>query len=249
MDFGLGAASNFVSTLINQAFARRNAEMNYQYGQRAADADFQRKLTFFDIQNKYNSPASQVQRRLQAGLSPFESVDSGNSQGLDTAITPNQVGLRGPIDFDASIDLLDSMRTFSEINMMAKNGGKIDQEIANMLKQEYLLGLEAELKKLGKTELVERINNIIADTSLKSSNANKVSLDNFYQSLINKRTEYENAYVYTRDYYKKLGENYGYDLDNDNMLKFLENTPVGKVVLIMERLVNLINPLSGLGKR
>ena len=75
------------------------------------------------------------------------------------------------------------------------------------------------------------------------------SLDNFYQSLINKRTEYENAYVYTRDYYKKLGENYGYDLDNDNMLKFLENTPVGKVVLIMERLVNLINPLSGLGKR
>ena len=93
--------------------------------------------------------------------------------------------------------------------MMAKNGGKIDQEIANMLKQEYLLGLEAELKKLGKTELVERINNIIADTSLKSSNANKVSLDKFYQSLINKRTEYENAYVYTRDYYKKLGENYG----------------------------------------
>lgn len=225
-DFGFGAATSWLSNAINWQYQQKAAALNYEYGQRAADADYDRKLDFWHRNNRYNSPEEQVRRRLAAGLSKVEGTDSGNSAGLDSAISANQAGLNGPMQFRSEIDLLQSMRTFSELRQMGRQGDKIDAEVGNILANTYLASLEAELKKAGKDKLAAEIEKIFADISKIDADKRVAYADEILKLVLFDRESRANKYFYTPSYYQNLNKELGYRLramDDVHQLQVSEN--------------------------
>lgn len=133
------------------------------------------------MQNSYNSPQAQVNRRLAAGLSPVESVDSGNSSQL-SSVPGNNVAQSGALQFQSSIDLLDSMRTVQEIRNLGKTGNRLDAEISNLIADGFLKELDKQLKDAGLTEMAERLEGI---------------------RIANERERKANKHLYTDEYYAK----------------------------------------------
>lgn len=185
-DLLTGGATNLLSNGINYAFQTMAANKNYQLAEQSAENQYQRQLDFWHMQNAYNTPKMQVGRRLAAGLSPVENVDSGNSSQLST-VPGNDVGKSGALQFQSSIDLLDSMRTVQEIRNLGKTGNRLDAEISNLIADGFLKELDKQLKDAGLTEMAERLESV---------------------RIANERERRANKHLYTDDYYAKSLETF-----------------------------------------
>lgn len=174
----LGAAANVVgemgSSLINNLFAKRNARIQYEYGEKTAENAYQRQLDFWDMQNEYNSPLAQVQRIREAGLSPVEQVDTGNSSNLSSV--PQGTGAQvqqTPVHFD----LLGAVEQLSRIDQMQFQNTKLGAEAKQIFSQIYLNSLEGELKKAGLHEVAARVNKLGQETSNLKTEGLMLNLD------------------------------------------------------------------------
>lgn len=107
-DILAGAASGLMSGAFNEMFAgaqqRREqqnvehaAEVNYEYGEKAADNAQQRDMENwtekFNTTNEYNTPEAQVRRMKDAGLSVGLMYGGAGNSG--TAVSPTQTGAQG----------------------------------------------------------------------------------------------------------------------------------------------------------
>ena len=185
-DLLTGGATNLLSNGINYAFQTMTANKNYQLAEQSADNQYQRQLDFWHMQNAYNTPKMQVNRRLAAGLAPTDNVDSGNSSQLST-VPGNEVGKTGALQFQSNIDLLESMRTLQDIRNLGKTGSRLDAEISNLIADGFLKELDKQLKSAGLTEMAERLEGL---------------------RLSNERERKANKHLYTDDYYAKSLETF-----------------------------------------
>lgn len=191
LDFLASIGGNAMNGLVNEYFQKRAADYNFEIADKAAANEYNRQLDFWRQQNAYNDPRRQVARMVSAGLSPVDNVDSGNAQGL-SSVPGNDFAKGGAIEAP-QLDLIDAVKTFSEIRKIGKDGDLVDQQVANLISDQYLKGLEGQLRELGLSKLADEIEGI----KLKNSGE---SLRNLYQTLMNERATKENKYIYTEEY-------------------------------------------------
>lgn len=79
---GIQAGSSLIGGLVNQAFAKRNARMQFQNWKKA-----------FDYEAAYNSPKNQLNRLYEAGINPlYDSQFGGQIQGgMSTGSLPESI--------------------------------------------------------------------------------------------------------------------------------------------------------------
>lgn len=79
---GIQAGSSLIGGLVNQAFAKRNAAMQFKNWKKA-----------FDYEAAYNSPKNQLNRLYEAGINPlFDSQFGGQIQGgMSTGSLPESI--------------------------------------------------------------------------------------------------------------------------------------------------------------
>lgn len=197
-EFLASMAGNALNGFVNEYFQRRSADYNFDIAEKAAANEYNRQLDFWRTQNAYNDPRRQVARMVSAGLSPVDNVDSGNAQGL-SSVPGNDFAKGGAIEAP-QIDLIDVVQTFANIRKIGKDGDLVDQQVANLIADQYLKSLEGQLRELGLDKLAEEIEGI------KASNSGQ-RLSNFYQTLMNDRVAKENKYIYTPEYMKATRQN------------------------------------------
>jgi len=85
----ISSGANVAGGLINAgSTARQNAE-SQQFSERMYQRQFQDNLTFWRMQNEYNSPAQQMARFKEAGLNPNLIYGQGNSGNASSISTPD----------------------------------------------------------------------------------------------------------------------------------------------------------------
>lgn len=86
------AGSGLVSGGINQLFGSLTAKRDYKYWKKRVDYENKLQKEWFNMANEYNSPAQQVARLKDAGLSPalmFGGSGAGASVGASSADMPS----------------------------------------------------------------------------------------------------------------------------------------------------------------
>lgn len=122
MDFSFGLGE-LTSSLVNNLFSRSQAKQQFEYDKQMAALQNQYNIDMWNMQNAYNTPAAQMQRLVQAGLSPnlaYGQVSSGNATSAPDQTAPRQVAPSQQLNmrFNVASNLLNL------INM----GEKIQQE-------------------------------------------------------------------------------------------------------------------------
>ena len=92
IQFGLNA----VSDLVNQAFAKRNADIQAKYNKELMQYQQQLQQESIDKQNVYNTPAMEMQRYAEAGLNP--NLIYGNTSGGNQTSVPKPTA-QAPANF------------------------------------------------------------------------------------------------------------------------------------------------------
>lgn len=178
------AATQGLQNMMNWHWQKKASDYNFDLSQKAAEDQYNRQLQFWNIQNEYNHPGRQTERRLSAGLSPTENIDSGNASGL-SSVPGNNFALNGAMNQVYDGDLMQDLQMLAQIDNLGKQGGKITQETANLVQDLYLKSLESELRKANLDHVAEQIK------GLRRENAREQKRD-------------EN--VYTEEYWKNLGQ-------------------------------------------
>lgn len=79
----LGIVGNFITNSQNAKIARMNNEFNAQQSL----LQHQRNIELWNMNNAYNTPAAQMQRLKEAGLSPYLSYSNGAAGGTASQMT------------------------------------------------------------------------------------------------------------------------------------------------------------------
>ena len=184
LGFGQGAISGLINNAIKWHFDKKKADYNFDMSEKAAENQYQRQLDFWHMQNDYNSPSSQVNRRLAAGLSPVEGVDSGNASSL-SSVPGNQVALGGPLSANYEYDLLGEVQKLAQIDQLGKQGDLITEQTANLVQDLLLKDIESKLKDAGLKDAAEELERKRRE---------------------NRREEQKDKYVFDENYFKNLGD-------------------------------------------
>lgn len=148
---------------------RRQAEENYQYGEKAADNAYQRSLGLLEANKEANSLVSQVADAKEAGLSPsiFSNIAGstgaaagGGAQGTGSkGISPvDRAALEGIKNEKRSIGIEAARQRAEEIIQIAE-AEKIRAETKNIEKDTEGKDVEGELIKVQIKDITENIEN------------------------------------------------------------------------------------------
>lgn len=81
--------SNFLSTIFNQIFYRRNQRFAQEQQKEMFDYEHQANIADWNMENEYNLPANQYQRYIDAGLTPAAAAQAVAGQDGGQAVAPN----------------------------------------------------------------------------------------------------------------------------------------------------------------
>jgi hypothetical protein len=141
-------AASVIQSIGNMAFTGNQNKKNRQWASAEAEKAYNRSVEFWNINNEYNNPTSQMNRFLDAGLNPNLIYDkvTGNQAAAAPEYQPAKWEGKAP-QMDPSI-ILAAAKLKSEI---AVN----NQRIKNMQAQEEGIRASTELtgKKVSLTEL------------------------------------------------------------------------------------------------
>lgn len=142
-----------------------------QARRREADRAFKRSKEMFDYQNRYNTPARQMQRLKQAGLNPalmYGQGTTGNAQGFPQQAPAQQLNVAGAKSLDSALMLSQIQKTQAETdnlrgitpeaksriakinsdkNLVNQQILKTAQERGNLITVGDILLLDAEVRK------------------------------------------------------------------------------------------------------
>lgn len=145
-----------------------------QARRREADRAFKRSKEMFDYQNRYNTPARQMQRLKQAGLNPalmYGQGTTGNAQGFPQQAPAQQLNVAGAKSLDSALMLSQIQKTQAETdslrgitpeakariskinadkNLVNQQTLKTAQERGNLITVGDILLLDEEVRKLEK---------------------------------------------------------------------------------------------------
>ena len=145
-----------------------------QARRKEADRAFKRSKQMFDYQNRYNTPARQMQRLKQAGLNPalmYGQGTTGNAQGFPQQAPAQQLNVAGAKSLDSALMLSQIQKTQAETdslrgitpeakariskinadkNLVNQQTLKTAQERGNLITVGDILLLDEEVRKLEK---------------------------------------------------------------------------------------------------
>lgn len=119
--------------LISGAIGMAQNAYNNQLSERAVEKQYQRQLSFWHNQNRYNSPLNQRLRFQQAGMNPIENVQSQPAGELSSV--PENKSMQRGIDF---------VNIFSQLSQAEKMGAETD-----LLSQQLVIAYIEEALKEG----------------------------------------------------------------------------------------------------
>lgn len=145
-----------------------------QARRKESDRAFKRSKEMFDYQNRYNTPAKQMQRLKQAGLNPalmYGQGTTGNAQGFPQQAPAQQLNVAGAKSLDSALMLSQIQKTQAETdslrgitpeakariskinadkNLVNQQTLKTAQERGNLITVGDILLLDEEVRKLEK---------------------------------------------------------------------------------------------------
>lgn len=155
----VGGAANLVGNVTNQLFARRNARINYQYAERAAENQYKRQVDFWNMQNAYNDPAAARARMENAGMNPTTDMGSNiNSAGSGSTVPGNEYAQSGMLPV-VPTNWSGFAQEVANIYNTAMNGNRAVKEAAKLEMEAKLLSLKGSGQELD-NELKEFKNQI-----------------------------------------------------------------------------------------
>ena len=155
----VGGAANLVGNVTNQLFARRNARINYQYAERAAENQYKRQVDFWNMQNAYNDPAAARARMENAGMNPTTDMGSDiNSAGSGSTVPGNEYAQSGMLPV-VPTNWSGFAQEVANIYNTAMNGNRAVKEAAKLEMEAKLLSLKGSGQELD-NELKEFKNQI-----------------------------------------------------------------------------------------
>lgn len=211
---GVGAAASAADTAVgaalNQAFANRNAKLQYKYWKK-----------MFDYQSEYNSPKNQLSRLYDAGINPLYNSEYGGSQSFSGNIgslpseLPNSAFERSFSDAfsniqsqsqsalnDSSTQLNSALADKARADAKKAGADAVGQEITNQFQAEKVLAdIRALLSKSNKDD-ADR-DKAIADTQQVSTYARaalNTSLANLRTAFANFQNSVTNSWKAAKDY-------------------------------------------------
>lgn len=155
----VGGAANLVGNVTNQLFSRRNARINYQYAERAAENQYKRQVDFWNMQNAYNDPAAARARMENAGMNPTTDMGSDiNSAGSGSSVPGNEYAQSGMLPV-VPTNWSGFAQEVANIYNTAMSGNRAVKEAAKLEMEAKLLSLKGSGQELD-NELKEFKNQI-----------------------------------------------------------------------------------------
>ena len=168
----VGMGTSVLGGLINQGFERSSLDYQAQLNEQAALNAYNRDLDFWNKQNSYNSPASQISRLRAAGLNPALINANGvnNTAGQLSSGPQASPGSPGGNRVNPSADA----SALADYAYKIKQMGFLDTQTAEVMERILSIQVERGIKALEK--------------ELKLTESEKASLDyeEFYEALYGK---------------------------------------------------------------
>lgn len=90
-----------------------------RYYNKAADADMQRKIHLWQMENEYNAPSAQMSRYKDAGLNPNLIYGTGSASAGNATGFPSVGGQK--FDTDNKLDFSPAISSFAQMSMLKSN--------------------------------------------------------------------------------------------------------------------------------
>ena len=146
---GVGSVgTSFVDGAIGNFFERSSLDYQAELNEQAALNAYNRQLAFWDKQNAYNDPSSQINRLIKAGLNPalLNSNGVNNVAGGLSSVSQSSPGHPNG-NKPSVLKGLDSLTAFAK---SVKEMGFLDVQIEEKLQNLLTIAVDRELKQLEK---------------------------------------------------------------------------------------------------
>lgn len=157
-DSALNAATTAINTQVQNRYNKEAAKQQFEYDKEMASLQNEYNVNMWRMNNEYNSPSAQMQRLVDAGLSPnlaYGSVSTGNSSSAPTQIAPGQKAVTQQAGLAKLGSLFDVVGLISAFQGLQKQ--KIENDIlrneerkgffdANLLQEYYNGRVSANLR-------------------------------------------------------------------------------------------------------
>lgn len=116
-------------------YTKRALQQQFEYNKQMAELQNQYNLENWKMQNEYNSPAQQVARLVQAGLSPnlaYGQVSPGNASSAPVSVTPEREFAARPVSYknfvNLSSDYFQLKQQSEQIRLMQKQQELMEEQ-------------------------------------------------------------------------------------------------------------------------
>jgi len=227
-----------VDSIANVGTSIYNTNKTISANKQMAQYAYEKDLAMWNLQNQYNSPASQMQRYKDAGLNPmliYSQGSSGNASQLPKYQAPKQ-----EFNYDFRPDILGAMQRYQDLSIRQSNADILQEELrkrhyeANQAKRDWEIR-EGNEKWGGTDKLKSQIAKAESDASYSAWRAEnerskfsahywnkKYVLDLERLSALNKKLEADTQKVYVdTDFQKVKAELYPWQFGINTALKAL----------------------------
>lgn len=148
----IGAAGEVLGAATNAVFTGMGNRAQRRWNERMYDRQFQDNIRFWDMQNEYNAPSSQMKRYQEAGLNPNLIYGSGSQAGTASPISTPDVqpyqhrnpdvgsGVSGALSKLAGYQ--DFQIKQAQIDLLKQQGNNLALDNLSKEFQNQILGLE-----------------------------------------------------------------------------------------------------------
>lgn len=138
------AANQAISQWINYGFQKKLMGKQFMYNEKAAENAYQRQLDFWDMQNKYDDPGSQMLRLREAGLNPgLMNGQLGNTSNNLSSVSSSSVGVPPSGPAPGKFDVMQIMLQDENIKNLAADTALKRENAENVRLQNVMDAIRA----------------------------------------------------------------------------------------------------------
>lgn len=131
-----------IGSLISGAFSTLNSGLGYLSSKKLAEQQNQYMIDQWNRENEYNLPVHQMQRMVDAGLSPnlmYGHMDNGNAGSIASGMSAGQP-YKSNADFN--VDIVDMMKGIEDLKTRRLQNLDLASQIAGRLDKGFQVGQE-----------------------------------------------------------------------------------------------------------